>query len=554
MSLKRVAIPPIPQETQRVAQAIFPADALLLRLHDALGPLYDDPLFADLFPSHGQPAEAPWRLALVTVFQFMEGLSDRQAAHAVRTRIDWKYALRLELTDPGFDYSVLSEFRTRLLAGQAEQRVLTTLLETAKAHGWVQAKGRQRTDSTHVLAAVRTLNRLELVGETLRHALNVLAEVAPEWLRGWVPAEWYDRYGQRIEDYRLPPTKQTRDAYAQVVGADGAALLQQVDQAHEAPWLHDLPAMQILRTVWQQQYSHERRAAEGSGVRWRTAAELPAPGERLESPYDPEARFATKRATVWRGYKVHLTETCDEDRPHLITDVQTTPAPLPDVTMTQAIEQALFERDLPPAEHFVDAGYTEADWIVSSQRQRGVAVVGPVRANGSWQAREEPGYAVTRFPFDWQRRQAICPQGQRSVSWTPYHDRAGNPVIAVKFSRRVCRSCPVRAQCTHSARQARQLSVRVQADYEALERLRAEQETAEWKARYHRRAGVEGTFSQGVRRMGLRQARYVGIAKVQLQHLVTAVALNLVRLDNWLAGVPFATTRSSRFARLGLAS
>jgi transposase len=120
-----MAIAPMPEETQRVAHAIaiFPADAPLLRLHDAVGPLYNDPLFADVFPSHGQPAETPWRLALVTVFQFMQGLSDRQAAHAVRTRIDriaWKYALRLELTDPGFDYRVLSEFRTRLLAGQAE--------------------------------------------------------------------------------------------------------------------------------------------------------------------------------------------------------------------------------------------------------------------------------------------------------------------------------------------------------------------------------------------------------------------------------------------------
>jgi len=556
MSLKRMAIPPMPEETQRVAHAIFPADAPLLRLHDALGPLYNDPLFADLFPSHGQPAETPWRLALVTVFQFMEGLSDRQAAHAVRTRIDWKYALRLELTDPGFDYSVLSEFRTRLLAGQAEQRLLTVLLEAAKTHGWVRAKGRQRTDSTHVLAAVRTLNRLEVVGETLRHALNVLAEVAPEWLRSWVPAEWYDRYSRRIEDYRLPQTKQARDVYAQEVGADGAALLQQVEQAHDLPWLHDLPAIQILRAVWQQHYEYqpEPGAGQESRVRWRTTAQLPAPGDRLESPYDPEARFATKRVTQWRGYKVHVPETCDPERPHLIADVQTTTAPVPDVTMTQAIEQALFERDLPPAQHFVDAGYTEADWIVTSQRQRGVAVVGPVRANNSWQTREEPGYEVTPFRRDWQRRQAICPQGQRSVSWTPSQDRAGNPVISVKFSRPVCRSCPVRAQCTRSIRQARQLSVRVQADYEALARVRAEQETAEWKTSYRQRAGVEGTFAQGVRRMGLRHARYLGLAKVQLQHLATAVALNLVRLDNWLAGVPWATTRSSRFARLGLAS
>jgi transposase len=170
MSLKPRGIPPLPEETRRVAHAIFPHGAPLLRLHDALETLYDDPLFADLFPTHGQPAQEPWRLALVTVFQFMEDLSDRQAAHAARTRIDWKYALRLELADPGFDFSVLSEFHTRLLTGQAEQRLLTRLLEVAMAHGWVRARGRQRTDSTHILAAVRTLNRLELVGETLRHA------------------------------------------------------------------------------------------------------------------------------------------------------------------------------------------------------------------------------------------------------------------------------------------------------------------------------------------------------------------------------------------------
>jgi transposase len=567
MSLKPGTIPPLPDETRRVAHAIFPQDAPLLRLHDALGSLYDDALFADLFPTHGHPAEAPWRLALVTVFQFMEDLSDRQAAHAVRTRLDWKYALRLELTDPGFDFTVLSEFRARLLAGQAEQRLLIRLLEVAKAQGWVQARGRQRTDATHVLAAVRTLNRLELVGETLRHALNVLAEVAPEWLRAWVPPQWYDRDSQRVEDYRLPPTKDARDAYALVVGLDGALLLRRVEEALDRPWLGDLPALRVLRKVWEQQYQHEQRsdATDGSAphahatvMRWRTAEDLPLPGDRWESPYDPEARFANKRATVWRGYKVHVTESCDEDHPHLITDVQTTPAPLPDVTMTQPIEQTLIERDLPPREHFVDAGYTEAGWLVDSHRQVGIALIGPVRANGNWQAQSrrqgQPTYDVTQFQFDWQRHEAICPQGQRSTSWTPYHDRAGNPVISVKFSRPVCRCCPVRMQCTRSARQARQLSVRVEADYAALERLRAEQETPEWQARYHRRAGVEGTFAQGVRCMGLRYARYIGLAKTQLQQIAIAVALNFVRLANWLAGIPFAPTRRSRFARLALAS
>jgi transposase len=152
MSLKPQTIDPIPSETARVARMVFPSGALAMQMRDELGPMYDDQMFADLFPTRGQPAEAPWRLALVTVLQFIEGLSDRQAAQAVRRCIDWKYALSLELTDPGFHFSVLSEFRSRLIAGQAEERLLTTTLELFKARGWLKARGRQRSDSTHVLS------------------------------------------------------------------------------------------------------------------------------------------------------------------------------------------------------------------------------------------------------------------------------------------------------------------------------------------------------------------------------------------------------------------
>ena len=180
MSLQPGPVPPVPETTAYVARAAFPDGNPYLRsVRDSLGTFYDDERFADLFPDRGQPAETPWRLALVTVLQFAEGLSDRQAADAVRGRIDWKYALGLELTDPGFDFSVLCEFRARLVAGGAERLLLEAMLETCKAHGLVKARTKQRTDSTHVLAAIRTLNRLELVGETLRAALNSLATVAP---------------------------------------------------------------------------------------------------------------------------------------------------------------------------------------------------------------------------------------------------------------------------------------------------------------------------------------------------------------------------------------
>jgi transposase len=153
-----------------------------MRLRDELGPIYEDTTFAPLFSQRGRPAEAPWRLALISVMQFAERLSDRKAADAVRGRIDWKYALGLPLDDPGFDASVLCEFRSRLVAGAAEQQLLDTLLTLCRDRKWLHARGRQRTDSTHVLAAIRAHNRVEAVRETARHALNVLAEQVPDWL------------------------------------------------------------------------------------------------------------------------------------------------------------------------------------------------------------------------------------------------------------------------------------------------------------------------------------------------------------------------------------
>src|SRR5215217_7414867 len=177
MSLRPQPIGPIPEQTARVAHAAFPKGNPYLTLRDHLGTIFQDADFAALFPAWGYPGLPPWRLALVTIMQFREHLADRQAAEAVRARIDWKYLLGLELSDPGFDFSVLSEFRDRLLTGGAEQRILDLMLNQFKAVGLLKVRGRQRTDSTHILAAIRSLNRLELVGRTLQHALNALADL-----------------------------------------------------------------------------------------------------------------------------------------------------------------------------------------------------------------------------------------------------------------------------------------------------------------------------------------------------------------------------------------
>ena len=250
MSLRAPIVYCLPEDTVEVARAAFPKGNTYLRVYDALGPIYTNPQFAALFPKEGQPAVAPAQLALATIFQFAEGLSDRQAAEAVRARIDWKYALCLPLTDPGFDASVLSEFRDRLLAGEVETLLFDALLAVLKDAGLVKPQSRQRTDSTHVLAAIHVLNRLELVGDTLRHALNTLAAVAPAWLQSWVPADWFTRYSRRFEEYRLPDALAERRALAEQIGADGRDLLATVFASETAAWLAQVPAVQTLRRVW----------------------------------------------------------------------------------------------------------------------------------------------------------------------------------------------------------------------------------------------------------------------------------------------------------------
>ena len=547
MSLHSQAIGEIPEQTKRVAKAAFPRGNLYLKMRDELGTFYEDEDFKDLFPQRGQPAEPPWRLALVLVMQFAEGLSDRQAAEAVRARIDWKYALGMELDDPGFNYSVLSEFRDRLLQGSAEQRLLDKMLERFKQKGYLKARGKQRTDSTHVLAAVRQLNRLELVGETLRAALNVVAQASPEWLREQVSAEWFTRYGRRIEQYRLPNSEPERRAYAAAIGEDGFRLLAAIDSQRAPLALRELAAVVTLRQMWEQQFIQE----EGK-VRLRRGKELAPSGVRFNSPYDPEAHFGNKGSVTWVGYKVHFTETCDADQVHLITQVETTSAVVPDVEASEDIHAALEENGLLPDQHLVDSGYVDIEWMVRSKSQRGVSVIGPVRPDPHWQARSTAGFDRSRFAIDWEHQQVSCPGGQTTRNWSSVKSK-GESWYQVRFSPSQCGPCGLQQRCTRSP-YGRALLLRPRAEHEALSRAREQQQGEEWKKQYDQRAGIEGTLSQGIRGFGLRQARYIGQAKTHLQNVLTGAAINVSRIISWLNETPHAKTRTSHFARLAEAT
>ncbi|HEV8652489.1 MAG TPA: transposase [Actinomycetes bacterium] len=370
---------------------------LAVQVRDRFGELFPDVEFESAFAGRGRPGWSPGRLALVTVLQMAEGLTDRQAAEAVREKLSWQYALGLDLDDPGFDHTVLSEFRARVVDHGLEERVLDLLLDRLVEVGLLGPGGKQRTDSTHVVSAVRDLNRLELAGESVRACLEALAACAPWWLAEVIDVPgWSRRYTARVDSWRLPTSEAKRTELALAYARDGYALVEACYRADAPGWVREVEAVQVLRVVVLQNYTRTvtetgtevaRREAERDG--------LPPGRFRLSSPYDTDARWGVKRDTFWNGYKVHRSETCDAEeaatsrqgdgagarsqpcpsatagsghserspqRPNLITNVATTAATVPDSAMTEAIHHALDRRGLLPAEHYVDAGYPRPSW------------------------------------------------------------------------------------------------------------------------------------------------------------------------------------------------
>jgi transposase len=491
MSLNPCPIAPVPPETARVAHAAFPKGKRYMTMRDELGVIYANDLFAALYPQVGHYGEPPWRLALVTLMQFSENLTDRQAADAVRGRIDWKYALGLELTDTGFDFSILSAFRTRLGVGAAEERLLTTMLDRFTARGLLKRRGHQRTDSTHIVAAVRSLNRLEIVGETLHAALNALAQVAPGWLRAQVTAEWFLRYGKAFSDDQQPQGTGERQQLAATIGRDGHDLLTQIYQDAAPASLRMVAAVETLRQVWGQQFY-----MEADEVTWRDSKDCPPSSVMIASPYDLDSRYSEQRGQYWRGYKVHMTETCDDDPPHVITHGETTLATDQAVTVIEPIHQALEQQSRLPGVHVVDGAYTSGEQLVTSQPEDQIDLMGPRRQDQSWQAHDAQAFDISHFQIAWEQEIVICPRGKQSRPWKPSKGPRGKPTVQVSFYRKDCAACRVRERCTRSTTDARGLTLHPQAQHLALQAARERQQAEHFKADYKRRAGIEGPISQ----------------------------------------------------------
>jgi Transposase DDE domain len=299
---------------------------------------------------------------------------------------------------------------------------------------------------------------------------------------------------------------------------------------------------------------------------------LPPGHARIASPYDVDARWGVKRDTFWLGYKLHVTESCDDqprcgcpgdggtgrrghDRdcaapafPNLVTHVATTKATVPDSQMTSIICDDLARKNLAPGRSYLDSGYLSAALVVTALATWGIALIGPLLADTSSQARAGNGYARADFTVDYDAKTVTCPQGKTSASWSPCTQR-GKDAIVVQFSAADCGPCPDRALCTRG--KCRRLTLPPRGLAEAQAAARAAEKTIAFQADYARRAGVEGTMHQAASH-GARRARYRGLPKTRLDHVYMACALNLLRLHAYWTGSPLDRRRTSHLARLEL--
>ena len=521
MSLKIQPPWPMPAETGRIGKVLLEEKNAFRLIGDRLFDTLDEMEFADLYSVEGKPGISPVILAFVSVFQFMEKLPDRQAAQSLRLRMDWKYALHMPLEYEGFDYSVLSEFRDRLIEGKADKRVFEKLVAEIRAMGLIKERGKQRTDSIAMLTKVRRLSRLELVVETLRLTVGAVVKTDREWSAGILPPSWEDKYGERFVMQRYSE-KEWKD-YETNIGDDGQWLLKKLEGGGAPAGLKDLSEVQILKTVWAQQF----REAQGQMV-YKDLKKYDGHAQ-IQTPHDNEARYSKKRHSEWVGDKVQLTETDDEGYPHIITDIVGTESNQTDYQELPAIQERLQKRGCLPAEQYVDMGYMSGPNLANSEKLQ-IDLRGPFKTIVTPQDLLPDGITHAQFQVDIENNIVTCPEGHTASQPTP----VGNS-LKFQFPKQICAACQLRPRCC-TGKGGR--TIGISTHYELVEQARLRQKTEAFKHDYHQhRSGVEGSLSALTRGNGMRVGRYIGQRKRNLQAVFTGCAANIQHVSLWLAGV-----------------
>lgn len=515
MTMRGRDLSEMPADTAAIGQRLMSQDNAYRVIGDHLAEILQDQQFADMYEDTGREAVWPALLAMVTIFQFQEKVPDREAADMAVMRLDWKYALRLPLSYAGFHYSVLCEFRQRILEHGKEALVFDAILNKVRSLGFIKKRGKQRTDSLAVVGAVRQLSALETVSETLRVTLRAMMKADPAWAEKTVSPSFRERYLESRPDYKL--TAEERKEEMLKTGQDGFWLLEQVG-ASGTEAIKALEELRTMQTVWEQRYHR----VEGKVVLGGNGVDAK---DRIVTPHDVGVRVGQKRGKTWHGDKVHVSETTQAEEQDFITDMTRGNAAGGDVEALPEIQDRLEEREVPPGEQYTDSGYISGKQIAESAK-RGITLIGPPLADTS-----PNELKISDFTIDREAREATCPAGQKSVKWSARIDRDGSAAVNIRFSAEACAACPLRTQCTtgESGR-----SLHLNEHYELLEARRAEARTEEFWEKMRARPGIEATLSELVRGYGLRRHRYRGDGKRRLENLLKGAACNLRRLTRAL--------------------
>jgi transposase len=540
VSLRNTPLPPIPEEVRKAVKSRKKASPFIAFI-DHVGEILEAADFTQMYSVLGQSAIHPGLLVLAVLLQHTEGLSDRQVSERIDDSLTWKYALRLGLHDSGWDPSIYSDFRQRLLNSDCSELILDRLLDIAAEMGLLDPS-KQRTDATHILSAARLMNRIELVHECVFDCINELLDEAPRFLIKINKQEWHDRYFKmRPYNYQVPKTDIAKQRLADTVGADAKYILTKIEKFDDADHLNQLQSVQILRRVLDEQFEDK-----DDGPSFRTKDKLGPAGERLASPDDLDATCGSKRGMTWLGSKAHFTETYGADKPHLITNVKTTAAHVNDSLVLDEIHSELRSKGYKPKVHLVDAGYVDTLTLSKCEGKDEIDVLTRFVNGHSWQSKEGKGFDIDKFVIDWEAKSVTCPTGTASNSWKSKGGDEG--VINVSFPSDACKACPFKVDCTHSS--SRKLQFKARPVFDFLQECRERQNTPEFRAEYSNRSGSEGTVSQLVRRAKVRRSKYFTREKTHLNNVLSAAAINVIRMGNWLLGIGRAKTRQARYDML----
>jgi transposase len=507
----------VPQEIRTWGEKYLKQDSLYRVVGDQLLSSISADEFASEFMSMysntGRPSVNPIILSFVTIFQFLEELPDRIAAEDVRMRLDWKYALHLPLDDPGFHYSDLCNFRKRLAKHGKESLLFHQLLKRIQSLGFLKRRKHQRTDSTHILAVVGELSRIENLSESLRVSLRAIQKQDSAFYEMKTPSLYREHWSAPLSDYQMTDS-QRREALERA-GQDIHWLLSFLKDCLETnrKTFLRLPELEVLQTLFHQHFTVQHSQQDSQKVCLKKEADTGK--DKIQSPHEPEARYSEKRGKSWIGYKTHITETANEKGSvNFITDITTTNSCEQDNEALTGIQEKLAESDLKPEHQYTDKGYVTGENL-SESAKRDIQLMGEVS-----QLNNKGLFTADDFTIDYQTRTAICPAQCTSISWKEQETGKHKGEIQIRYGNQ-CNHCSLKERCTRNKR-GRRLTM--------LRKRREESKTDAFRELMKRRPAVEGTISEMVRVHGLRRSRYRGMAKTCFHSLMVGTALNLKRL------------------------